>query len=185
MTRKLNLLGLRFGRLIVLSEHDQKTKGGGARWACACDCGRSTVVAATNLRGGQIKSCGCIRPKLVDYSLPRPCTTCGRTLPPEAFRRALCPGSKPEAKKSECKSCADERLRKWKAENPERVAAYQAKYRDSANARAKAASKRDVEQLTDRYVRRLLRNKDADADLVATKKAQVQLIRLIKEKEAR
>src|SRR5690606_41007493 len=29
------------------------------RWACVCDCGARTVVAASNLGSGQTKSCGC------------------------------------------------------------------------------------------------------------------------------
>lgn len=57
-----NLLGVRFGKLIVLlrSEND---KGGSTRWLCRCDCGQTRTVAGTGLRAGRNKSCGCASPR--------------------------------------------------------------------------------------------------------------------------
>lgn len=50
--RKL-AVGARFGSLAL------RRDVGRQKWLCACDCGRSTTVHATMLRGGQA-SCGCV-----------------------------------------------------------------------------------------------------------------------------
>jgi hypothetical protein len=55
-----DLSGQRFGRLVVLKIHPERTSGGGARWTCLCDCGNEKVVSAPNI-GRNTKSCGCIR----------------------------------------------------------------------------------------------------------------------------
>lgn len=52
-----DLVGLRFGLLTVL-ERWSNTSRGGARWRCACDCGRWSVVRATLLMSGHTTSCG-------------------------------------------------------------------------------------------------------------------------------
>lgn len=181
--KKLDLIGYRFGRLTVISKRLERANSGGIQWDCICDCGGITKATSGNLRCGAVRSCGCIRPKSVDYSKPRLCKTCGQIQSPESFRRALCPGSKPDARKSECKICADARLREWKEKNPQRVDSYRGRYKERQNQRAKEYSKREVESLSDRYVRRLLRMKDADFELVETKRAQIRLERLIKEME--
>jgi hypothetical protein len=31
------------------------------RWVCRCDCGKTVVVSASNLRSRSVKSCGCLR----------------------------------------------------------------------------------------------------------------------------
>jgi len=59
MNAKLNLAGLRFGRLIALSEA-VSVRGGRRRWFCVCDCGSGTVVHQGNLRREHTRSCGCI-----------------------------------------------------------------------------------------------------------------------------
>jgi hypothetical protein len=33
----------------------------GKGWRCVCDCGRETVVSGSNLRAGNVVSCGCYR----------------------------------------------------------------------------------------------------------------------------
>lgn len=57
---KLQLVGHRFGRLLVLSEHS--TPEHGTRWNCLCDCGKEKVVRGDvlmrNRRG--TRSCGCL-----------------------------------------------------------------------------------------------------------------------------
>jgi hypothetical protein len=58
MTRKLDLMGQRFGRLVV-SGAAPTSASGCARWVCTCDCGNSTTVQTGNLRNGHTKSCGC------------------------------------------------------------------------------------------------------------------------------
>lgn len=60
MTRHLDLTGRRFGRLVAL-ERAARSANGKARWRCRCDCGREFITAGLYLRGGQTKSCGCLR----------------------------------------------------------------------------------------------------------------------------
>jgi len=52
-----NLIGQRFGRLIV-EKFGGKQKGS-TMWTCQCDCGKKSKVAASNLKKGTTKSCGC------------------------------------------------------------------------------------------------------------------------------
>jgi hypothetical protein len=53
--------GNRHGRLTVL-ERQRHFRGEqkDARWVCLCDCGLETVVTGYNLRGGRVRSCGCL-----------------------------------------------------------------------------------------------------------------------------
>jgi len=59
-TRAKNLIGQRFGRLIVLGPIG---KSGRKRilWLCQCDCGGKITVEAGRLRGGNTRSCGCLQ----------------------------------------------------------------------------------------------------------------------------
>lgn len=59
MGKVIDLVGRRFGRLVVLSHCDNK-RCQGARWNCVCDCGKSKVIAGSSLKGGLTKSCGCL-----------------------------------------------------------------------------------------------------------------------------
>lgn len=56
--KKLNLSGLRFGRLVALSESGRS--GRAITWRCICDCGTSCSVRTASLRRGHTLSCGCI-----------------------------------------------------------------------------------------------------------------------------
>lgn len=58
MGKKLDLIGQRFGRLVVNSV---ATLGGKRAWNCVCDCGNTTVVNTYCLTHGKIQSCGCFR----------------------------------------------------------------------------------------------------------------------------
>lgn len=58
--RRLNLIGKRFGRLVVTS-YSRTTERGQAVWHCGCDCGRTSEVRATRLLRGKTTSCGCYR----------------------------------------------------------------------------------------------------------------------------
>lgn len=56
---KTNLVGRRFGRLVVASEAE--SQNGCTRWNCVCDCGKETIVFYTNLIATNkkgMKSCG-------------------------------------------------------------------------------------------------------------------------------
>ena len=56
--RKIDLMGKRFGRLVVIAEGG-KDKDGSLRWICKCDCGNTTKpILSANLRKGHVKSCG-------------------------------------------------------------------------------------------------------------------------------
>ena len=60
----IDLTGQRFGRLTVLGREGTYRKSDGstiATWRCRCDCGKETIVLASNLKGGFSKSCGCSR----------------------------------------------------------------------------------------------------------------------------
>lgn len=62
MWKRLDLVGKRFGKLVVLnSEGLNATKN--TLWRCKCDCGKEIVTTGTRLNRGKIRSCGClIRP---------------------------------------------------------------------------------------------------------------------------
>ena len=56
-----NLIGQRFGNLVVIKQ----AQNGGAfnvvRWECLCDCGNTTIVYANALTKGFTRSCGCLK----------------------------------------------------------------------------------------------------------------------------
>ena len=55
-----NLSGEKFNRLKVLS-YSHTSPARHAYWLCKCDCGNEVVVAASALKRGLTKSCGCLR----------------------------------------------------------------------------------------------------------------------------
>lgn len=56
----LNLVGQRFGRLVVQSQAPTLRY---SRWNCLCDCGAACVVSTQMLRMGErgTRSCGCLK----------------------------------------------------------------------------------------------------------------------------
>ena len=60
---KLELIGQRFGKLLVIKEDDTGFSRKIARrefyWHCQCDCGKITIVSTTALRSRHTASCGC------------------------------------------------------------------------------------------------------------------------------
>lgn len=58
--RKINMLGQRFGKLVVIKELPSNSKGN-AMWECQCDCGNVITTEGIRLRNGQTTSCGCTR----------------------------------------------------------------------------------------------------------------------------
>lgn len=48
--------GGRYGRLVVIGKGDPYRSA--FKWLCACDCGNTHQVSGTNLRTGQVRSCG-------------------------------------------------------------------------------------------------------------------------------
>ena len=57
VSKKIQMEGLKFGRLTVLTvSHASK---GATYWVCQCECGNKSVTEGGNLRTGHTTSCGC------------------------------------------------------------------------------------------------------------------------------
>lgn len=57
----LELVGKRYGRLLVLRKGDNSPSGK-SRWYCKCDCGSDEcLITGGNLQSGTSTSCGCLR----------------------------------------------------------------------------------------------------------------------------
>lgn len=61
----IDLTGTRFGKLVVIEQVKKPDyiSSGGVYWKCKCDCGNFHVAEASNLKKGNILSCGCLRSK--------------------------------------------------------------------------------------------------------------------------
>lgn len=57
-TKKLDLIGHRYGELIVLAAAGQ-TAAKKTKWLCRCDCGKEFVAVGGSLRSGHTTTCGC------------------------------------------------------------------------------------------------------------------------------
>ena len=65
-----NLLGKRFGRLLVVDYAPDYIAPDGhkhPKWKCRCDCGNEVVVRQSSLLGGCSQSCGCLRKEQISY----------------------------------------------------------------------------------------------------------------------
>jgi hypothetical protein len=58
MPKPIDLTGMRFGRLTVIEQAENK--GNARRWLCRCDCGGVRTVRIQALRAGATRSCGCL-----------------------------------------------------------------------------------------------------------------------------
>lgn len=63
MSKAKDLVGLRFGKLVVLSRYGAAKKR--AVWVCKCDCGKTKTVSTYNLTGGDTRSCGCLKLEII------------------------------------------------------------------------------------------------------------------------
>jgi hypothetical protein len=59
MAKLNNYLGMRFGKLQVISRAANNYRGRGM-WQCLCDCGKENIVEGAALKRGHTKSCGCL-----------------------------------------------------------------------------------------------------------------------------
>lgn len=60
MSKKVEMIGKRFGRLLVIEESPIR-KNKAVYWICKCDCGNITEpIKGTQLRNGDSNSCGCL-----------------------------------------------------------------------------------------------------------------------------
>lgn len=64
MAKKINELGNRYGKLVVIQQVESKNSS--VQWLCKCDCGNTKVYTGSMLRSGKATSCGCARRK--DYT---------------------------------------------------------------------------------------------------------------------
>jgi hypothetical protein len=62
--RRKDLLGKRFGRLLVTSFAENRYSRQ-AYWNCQCDCGNTTISSANSLIRGLATSCGCYQKEIV------------------------------------------------------------------------------------------------------------------------
>lgn len=60
MSKRIEMIGNKYGRLTVISKSDPSMSGQ-TRYLCKCDCGNEKVFQAANIRNGKSLSCGCIR----------------------------------------------------------------------------------------------------------------------------
>jgi len=60
MGKAIDMVGQRFGRLVVVSRA-KNSNAGSAMWSCFCDCGGTAIVVGGGLRSGHTKSCGCLK----------------------------------------------------------------------------------------------------------------------------
>lgn len=58
---KIDLIGQRFGRLLVVSDSGERAGDGEVKWLCQCDCGNTCVIKSYNLRRDTTQSCGCFQ----------------------------------------------------------------------------------------------------------------------------
>lgn len=59
-THSLNLIGKRFGKLLVIERLGQIKNDSKVYWKCLCDCGNISYVNTNNLQSKNTQSCGCI-----------------------------------------------------------------------------------------------------------------------------
>lgn len=58
-----NLIGKRFGKLVVMSS---TTENGRKYWYCQCDCGNQKKARTDYLKNGKTTSCGCSKKSLIN-----------------------------------------------------------------------------------------------------------------------
>lgn len=78
MPKRLDIVGERYGRLVVLEDLSLNGKGK-SLWKCLCDCGSIVNILGGSLRSRRTKSCGCI----ASENLVKRNTTHGKSKIPE------------------------------------------------------------------------------------------------------
>ncbi len=58
MIVRINRMGYRYGRLVVIALHSVNNNR--TYWQVKCDCGTNKTVLSGNLASGRTKSCGCL-----------------------------------------------------------------------------------------------------------------------------
>ena len=104
MTRLLDVVGQRFGRLLVLRREGEAPPFR-YRAVCACDCGQEWRGAVGDLRAGHARSCGCIKRELFlarRPALEKACRDCRLVKPLAEFYNDR---AAPTRKTYQCKAC--------------------------------------------------------------------------------
>jgi hypothetical protein len=68
VTNEVDMIGQKFGRLLVISRAPSRHKR--AYWNCVCDCGKTCVANGKYMRQGKKHSCGCLRSELSRLRMP-------------------------------------------------------------------------------------------------------------------
>ena len=68
--RKINLVGKKFGRLLVVEEKGTN-KWGNCLFLCKCICGGQKIIPSANLRDSRTQSCGCLAINNLSYRIPK------------------------------------------------------------------------------------------------------------------
>ena len=63
MNKLIDLMGKRFGCLVVVARSPRRTITRCSHWICECDCGNKVVVRSDNLREGRSTRCSDCRGK--------------------------------------------------------------------------------------------------------------------------
>ena len=69
MPNKLNLRGVRSGRLLVITP--APNRGNITYWWTVCDCGEWLVTRTNSIKSGLVKSCGCLQREIVRKALTK------------------------------------------------------------------------------------------------------------------
>ena len=64
MSEPKDMIGLRFGRLLVLEDSGERYNRE-IMWKCICDCENIHIVRGGHLRNGYVQSCGCLQKETV------------------------------------------------------------------------------------------------------------------------
>ena len=64
-----DLQNMRFGKLLV-TKRSSITPAGKVKWACVCDCGKTTTAQTTHLLDGRRISCGCSKLDKTRFRIP-------------------------------------------------------------------------------------------------------------------
>jgi hypothetical protein len=63
MSKLVDITGKAFGILTAI--HKARNRNGDTYWVCHCDCGKEIEVRTDHLRANKIRSCGCVKGKLI------------------------------------------------------------------------------------------------------------------------
>lgn len=59
MSKKVELTGKKFGKIITLKDSGKRNICGNVIWKCKCECGNIKEIDSHSLLNGNTKSCGC------------------------------------------------------------------------------------------------------------------------------